>query len=230
MKAIECHVDSISPFSDTVFQVRLTPQEPFDFVGGQYLTIVMGPEDKRPFSIASAPGSKQIELHIGAFVAESYAMQVIEHLRSNTRISIEAPFGHAHLRLHSRRPRLLVVGGTGFSYAHSMLEQLVAIDDNIPTILYWGCRDNAGMYLRQRAEQLADSLPSLTFVPVFDEWQAGARHGSVLDAVCDDIADLSDYDIYVAGRFEMAGVARERFLAQGANSEHLIGDAFAYLK
>ncbi|WP_298441100.1 NAD(P)H-flavin reductase [uncultured Ferrimonas sp.] len=230
MSQILCQVDSVTPLTDTVFKVLLTPEQPLDFVAGQYLTMVMSSDDKRPFSIASKPGERQIELHIGAFVAESYAMQVIEHLNNHAQVCIEAPFGSAQLRPDNKRSRIMVVGGTGFSYAHSMLQHLVANGDKRTTFLYWGCRDAAGMYLQHEAERLAQLHPHLSFIPVFDEPVNGARQGSVIDAVCEDFSDLSGFDIYVAGRFEMAGVARERFGAQGANSDNLIGDAFAYLK
>jgi NAD(P)H-flavin reductase len=35
-------------------------------------------------------------------------------------------------------------------------------------------------------------------------------------AIMDDFVSLHDYDIYVAGRFEMAGAAREEFKVLGA--------------
>ncbi|QIZ77998.1 NAD(P)H-flavin reductase [Ferrimonas lipolytica] len=225
-----CQVESITPLTETVFKVVLTPEHSFDFVAGQYLTIVLSEEDKRPFSIASKPGERQLELHIGAFVAESYAMQVMEHLRTHSAIEIEAPLGNASLRPDNKRSRIMVAGGTGFSYIHSMLQQLLAESDKRTTFLYWGCRDLNGMYLKSVADKFSQLHPHLSFIPVFDEMVEGYRQGSVIEAVCDDFSDLSGYDIYVAGRFEMAAVARDKFTANGALTEHLIGDAFAFLK
>ncbi|MBL4816794.1 MAG: NAD(P)H-flavin reductase, partial [Shewanella sp.] len=41
---------------------------------------------------------------------------------------------------------------------------------------------------------------------------------------------LHGYDIYIAGRFDMVGAAREVFRAIGVEEEHLYGDAFAFIK
>lgn len=57
MNTIRCQVVSVTPFNDAVYQVILKPETAFDFHAGQYLSVVMGEKDKRPFSIASAPNA-----------------------------------------------------------------------------------------------------------------------------------------------------------------------------
>ena len=44
-----------------------------------------------------------------------------------------------------------------------------------------------------------------------------------------DIKNLADYDIYLAGRFEMVGVVRDDFVALGVNKDNMFADAFAYI-
>ena len=116
MKAITCQVASLTPLTEYVYKALLKPSQAIDFAAGQYLNFVMSDEDKRPFSIASAPGAELIELQIGAFGSDSYPMQVIEHIKANAEVTIEMPFGGAQLREESERPLLLIAGGTGFSY------------------------------------------------------------------------------------------------------------------
>jgi len=48
-------------------------------------------------------------------------------------------------------------------------------------------------------------------------------------AIMDDFVSLHDYDIYVAGRFEMAGAAREEFKILGAEPERIFGDAYEFI-
>ena len=122
MKEIKCQVQSIESLTEFVYKVLLKPEENIDFLPGQYLNFVMSDEDKRPFSIASAPGNEYIELQIGAFGADSYPMQVIERIKSTAVVTIEMPMGTAQLRIESERPLLLIAGGTGFSYIKSMFE------------------------------------------------------------------------------------------------------------
>ncbi|GAM65961.1 NAD(P)H-flavin reductase [Vibrio ishigakensis] len=63
---ISCTVKSIEPLASNTFRVLLHPETPVDFKAGQYLMVVMGEKDRRPFSIASSPCRHQgeLELHI----------------------------------------------------------------------------------------------------------------------------------------------------------------------
>ena len=67
MNEITCQVVALTPLTEYVYKVLLKPSKAVDFAAGQYLNFVMSDEDKRPFSIASAPGAEFIELQIGAF-------------------------------------------------------------------------------------------------------------------------------------------------------------------
>lgn len=232
MNSIRCKIEKVAPFNDAVYQVLLRPEKPLEFKAGQYLCVVMGEKDKRPFSIASAPGSELIELHIGAAVSESYPMQVVERLRNNSHIDIEAPGGEAFLRHQSIRPRLLVAGGTGFSYIKSLVEQQIALGQKVETLLYWGCRNPEAMYYEAIAREWHQAHPWLHFVPVVEQadadWQG--KQANLLAQIRSDFVSLVGYDIYIAGRFDMVGAARELFREMGLDEAHLYGDAFAFIK
>lgn len=74
---ISCTVKSIEPLASNTFRVLLHPETPVDFKAGQYLMVVMGEKDRRPFSIASSPCRHQgeLELHIGAAEENRYALR-----------------------------------------------------------------------------------------------------------------------------------------------------------
>ena len=98
---------------------------------GQYLQVIMGEKDHRSFSIASSPSRGNVlELQIGATPGNKYSGQVLEALRTDGKIEVEMPLGNAYLREHSERPILLIAGGTGYSYARSILQYLV--DNKMP--------------------------------------------------------------------------------------------------
>ena len=231
MKEIKCQVQSIESLTEFVYKVLLKPEENIDFIPGQYLNFVMSDEDKRPFSIASAPGNEYIELQIGAFGADSYPMQVIERIKSTDVVTIEMPMGTAQLRIESERPLLLIAGGTGFSYIKSMFEFLVEQKSNREVIVYWGLREPSACYELEKTTKIINSLENGEFHAVVetphDDWQG--QTGMVHKAVMKDIKNLGDYDIYLAGRFDMVGAVRTDFLAQGALVEHMFADAFAYI-
>lgn len=209
----------------------LKPDEEINFLPGQYLNVVMGEEDKRPFSIASSPTNELIELQIGAFGADSYPMQVIERFKENKTVTIEIPLGNAELRTESDRPLLLLAGGTGFSYIKSMFEYLADQKSTREVVVYWGLRDPSACYELAKTTDLINSLESGSFFPVVetphDDWSG--RIGMVHKVVMKDISNLADYDIYIAGRFDMVGAVRDDFVAQGADRNTMYADAFAFI-
>jgi aquacobalamin reductase/NAD(P)H-flavin reductase len=231
MKVITCQVASLTPLTEHVYKALLRPSQPVNFSAGQYLNFVMSDEDKRPFSIASAPGAELIELQIGAFGSDSYPMQVIEHIKANTEVTIEMPFGNAQLREDSKRPLLLIAGGTGFSYIKSMFEHLALQHSKRDVVVYWGLREPSACYELEQTAAVINKLANGKFIPVIeapnDDWQG--RSGMVHKVVMEDIKNLADYDIYLAGRFEMVAVVREDFVKQGALIEHMYADAFAFI-
>ncbi|WP_159816830.1 NAD(P)H-flavin reductase [Colwellia sp. 20A7] len=237
MKTVNCQIVSLTSLTPHVFKVLLKPNEKVDFIAGQYLNFVMSSDDKRPFSIASSPNNELIELQVGAFIADSYPMQVIERLQSaqvaNEPVTIEIPLGNAELRLDSERPLLLLAGGTGFSYIKSMFEYLAEEKSQRPITVYWGLRELAATYELAETAAIIATLPNAKFVPVIenvgenDSWEG--KTGLVHQVVMDDIINLESYDIYLAGRFEMVGVIRGDFVKHGALLEHMYADAFAFI-
>ena len=195
--------------------------------------VKMSDDDKRPFSIASAPSDGElIELHIGASEHHSYPMQVIERMKEQQEITILAPFGDADLDNSNERPIILIAGGTGFSYVRSILRELIAANDQRQVSIYWGCKDLSHFYVLDEAQQLTAANDNINLIPVVENAPAGWQgvSGLVHHAVLNDFADLSQHEIYAAGRFEMIGVIRDAFLEQGMKIEQMHGDALAYIK
>ncbi|CAO95290.1 NAD(P)H-flavin reductase [Erwinia tasmaniensis] len=233
MTTLSCKVTSVEAITDTVYRVRLIPEADFSFRAGQYLMVVMDENDKRPFSLASTPMEKDIiELHIGASDLNLYAMAVMERIQQQRQITVDIPHGDAWLRDEGDRPLILIAGGTGFSYARSILLTALAQQPDRHIAIYWGGRELKHLYDLDELNALAIKHPNLKVVPVVEQPEEGftGRNGTVLTAVMQDYGSLSEHDIYIAGRFEMAKIARERFCAErGAQEAHMFGDAFAFI-
>ncbi len=233
MTTLSCKVTSIEAITDTVYRVRMIPEAEFSFRAGQYLMVVMDERDKRPFSIASTPMEKDIvELHIGASDLNLYAMAVMERIQQHRQITVDIPHGEAWLREECERPLILIAGGTGFSYARSILLTALSEQPDREIAIYWGGRELKYLYDLEELNALAVKHPKLKVIPVVEQPEADftGRSGTVLTAVMQDYTSLADYDIYIAGRFEMAKIARERFCAErGAQEAHMFSDAFAFI-
>ncbi|SFU19921.1 aquacobalamin reductase / NAD(P)H-flavin reductase [Kosakonia arachidis] len=233
MTTLSCKVTSVDAITDTVYRVRLVPEAAFSFRAGQYLMVVMDERDKRPFSMASTPDQHDyIELHIGASELNLYAMAVMDRILKDREIVIDIPHGDAWLRDDGQRPMVLIAGGTGFSYARSILLTTLAQNPNREVSIYWGGREEKHLYDLAELEALSVDHPNLRVVPVVEQPEEGwrGRSGTVLAAVMQDFGSLSEHDIYIAGRFEMAKIARDLFCNErGAREDRLFGDAFAFI-
>ncbi|SHO58031.1 NAD(P)H-flavin reductase [Vibrio quintilis] len=235
---IQSKVKSIQPLASNTYKILLLPSTPVSFKPGQYLMVVMGEQDKRPFSIASSPcrHEGELELHIGAAEHNAYAFEVVEMMKAamndDLEIHIDVPHGDAWLRENSERDLLLIAGGTGFSYVRSILDHCLSQSLKRNIFLYWGAKDSRQLYAMDELYQIEKQNDNIKFIPVIEmddsQWQG--KTGNVIQAVSDDFESLADVDVYIAGRFEMAGVAREQFtLNKHARSDHIYGDAYSFI-
>lgn len=230
-QTITADVISIEAVTDFVNIVKLKPKQSFEFKAGQYLQIVLSEDDKRIFSVGSSPSAEMIELHIGAGPEDSYPRGALNHMADNSEVTLEVGLGNAHIQSDSERPIILMAGGTGFSYTKSIADYLAEFHSNQTVLLYWGVKEESALYAKTEMEKWANDHPHFQFIPVVenpdDEWQG--KTGYVHQAVMQDIVSLEPYDIYLAGPFKMAGIAREDFINQGALKDRMFADAFAFI-
>lgn len=234
---IQCQVKSVRSLATHTYQILLQPEQAVAYQAGQYLMVVMGEKDKRPFSIASSPCRRggELELHIGAADHSAFAHQVVEkfqqaHLNQGW-VEVDIPHGSAAWQ-ESDRPLLLIAGGTGFSYVRSILDHCLSQGKTQPIYLYWGARDAAQLYALNELQELANHYAHLQIVPVVEQEQEGwtGKIGNVLEAINSDFESLDTFDIYIAGRFEMAGAAREQFTQhKQARRDRMFADAYAFI-
>lgn len=235
---IKCKVKSIMPLASNTHKILLCPEEKIQFQAGQYLMVVMGEKDKRPFSIANSPcrNENELELHIGAAEHNTYSIEVVNAMKhalsNNDYIIIDAPHGDAWFRNDNDRPILLIAGGTGFSYVRSILDHCIAQHITRPIYLYWGAKDSAQLYAQDEMNIIDQQNSNIEFIPVIEQSEKNwkGKIGNVLEAVETDFSSLDKFDIYLAGRFEMAGAARERFTQlKSAKRERMFADAYSFI-
>ena len=229
---ITCDIQSVSSLTSSVYKITLIPQQAFSFQAGQYILVHMGEDDKRPFSIASATHEENlIELHIGAEPSNKFAFEVLERMRNSSSIELSGGYGEAYYRKDQTAPSILIAGGTGFSYTYSILKEALQHNTNADITLYWGGRKAEDLYLTDELTKLADEYPYFTYIPVVefpeDNWHG--RTGWVHQAVLADYPSLSQQQVYIAGRFEMAKTARDDFFAKDLSKDALFGDAYAFI-
>lgn len=233
MSFFNCEVTEITALTECVAKVVLKPEQPVEYVAGQYIELMLTDEDARAFSIANAPANTNeislIELHVGAAENNDYTSAALAHFKQNKQVKLKGPSGTAGLKSQVVAPTILVAGGTGVSYTKAIAEAMLQKPLKAPLYFYWGVRDQAAAY--DFSVWTAKQTELFKFIPVIEhptaEWQG--RTGNVIEAVLSDFDSLADYHIYSAGPFKMVGIARDQFIAQGMKKENMYADAFAYI-
>jgi CDP-4-dehydro-6-deoxyglucose reductase len=172
-----------------------------------------------------------IELHIRHIEGGKFTDFVFDSMKDKTVLRIEAPLGTFTLREESLRPILMIGGGTGFAPLKSMIEHAIYVGVTRPITLYWGVRAERDLYLPDLPQLWSQQHDNFSFIPVLSEpgdapWQG--RSGFVHEAVMQDIANISDYDVYMTGPPVMVNAAAAAFEEAGLSREQMFSDSFEY--
>jgi CDP-4-dehydro-6-deoxyglucose reductase, E3 len=237
VRKMPCRVISVTkPTADVaILHLQLPANDTMKYHAGQYVEFILRDGARRSYSMANAPHTQAdkpaIELHLRHMPGGKFTEHVFSALKEKDILRIEGPFGSFFLRENSAQPMILLASGTGFAPIKAILEHIEFKGITRETILYWGCRSRADLYLHEWAQQLASRLPNLRYVPVLSEPKAddqwSGRTGLVHQAVMQDFPDLSGHQVYACGVPIMVDSARRDFVAQCAlPAEEFYADSF----
>lgn len=201
-----------------------------DFEAGQYIDILLEDGQRRAFSFANAPHTReQIELHVRLIPGGRFTTHVFEGMKVGDTLNFEGPRGSFTLR-DSMHPILFIAGATGFAPIKSIVEDAFQRGMQRPMRLYWGVRQRKDLYMLALCEQWQKEHPNFSVVPVVSEPAEGdgwtGRTGLVHEAMLADFADLSGHEVYLCGSVKMVETAVPAFLAQGLGEDACFSDAF----
>jgi len=230
VRKMPCRVTAITkPSHDVVvLQLQLPANDSLQYRAGQYIEFILKDGHRRSYSMANAPGAQGdkpgIELHIRHMPGGVFTDHVFGAMKEKDILRLEGPFGSFFLREDSDKPIVLLASGTGFAPVKAIIEHMRLKGINRPTVLYWGCRSRADLYMHEWCADAARATPNLRYVPVLSEpapqdgWTG--RTGFVHQAVMADLPDLSSHQVYACGAPVMVDSAKRDFIAQCRLPEH----------
>jgi CDP-4-dehydro-6-deoxyglucose reductase, E3 len=221
--------------AEDVLRLRLrAPQkEPFRWLAGQYLDVLLPEGKRRAFSIANAPeDAGLVELHVRRVPGGGFTQQLFDAYPLGTLMRVEGPLGTFVPREDSERPMIFMAGGTGFAPVKAIIEHFLHLGSARPMHLFWGARHVPDLYLPDLPQQWVARHPAFAYTPVLSEADAAEaarlRHGFVHEAVLAEHPDLSGFDVYMSGPPPMIEAARHRFAEAGVPMDRLYYDSFEY--
>ncbi|NDZ18018.1 CDP-6-deoxy-delta-3,4-glucoseen reductase [Variovorax sp. WS11] len=202
-----------------VVTLRLPPRKSLNYLGGQYLEVLLPDGEARRYSLATVPqvaGNWEFDLHIRHCPGGRFTDHVFGAMKARSALTIRGPLGTFFLREDSDRPIILVASGTGYAPIRALLGRALEAQTQRDIWLYWGARSRGDLYLADEPRQWAERHERLRFVPVLseplpsDHWQG--RTGFVHQAVMADFPDLSGMQAYACGAPAMVDAARRDFV------------------
>lgn len=232
-REITCHLIELGLVGEHIYQVRLEwPQGGVvPFYAGQYLAVHIPNREPAWFSIASSPDASQLTLHVQAPPELESAVEIIDFLKSHGYARLSLPYGEACFSSVPDAPLVLIVAGTGFAQAKSVVDYLRHQGMQHPVYLYWGVKSEDEMYLRAQVERWDEEWPEFKFRPVIcgdDDAPINCHHEGLVDAIRADGHDFSRVRVLASGSPTMVYNVVDALAAHGLNTDHVMSDVFQY--
>lgn len=204
IKMLPAKVDSLEKFNGiAVIKLKTPSNMPFQFHAGQYVDIMLNGKT-RSYSIANAPtnGENIIELHVRYHASGIFSEFIWNEAREQSLLRFRGPLGNFYLR-DTNKPIILVCTGTGFAPIKSIIEHMLATNNQRSVTLYWGNRDIEDFYMLELMISWQKQLNIKINLCLSRKSAAGFVHGRVTNAILNDFTDLANYEVYACGNPKM---------------------------
>jgi len=235
IKKLPCRIEKKELLCHDVMAVylRLPKVEPFEFLAGQYIDIILSDGRRRSFSMANPPHDNELlELHIRKVPNGNFTTRIFEQLPERSLLRMEGPIGTFFVRKENRRPIIMLAGGTGLAPLKAMLRDLLDGDDDHEIHLFWGVRAKEDLYEHDWLLDTASMHQRFMYTPILsearsnDKWKG--RTGWAHQAVLENYPNLKPFDVYMAGPPPMVEAAKIDFSNAGLSKEQLFYDSFEF--
>ena len=195
---IAARVKKIERLSENMALLHLqTPRtKRLQFLAGQSVLLETGNGAAAELPVASCPcDDRNLQFHIQRFSDNRLADYVFRKLKNGDIVTLTGPKGAFALHEDSTHSQIYLAYDTGFAPIKSLIENAMARDVADTMHLYW-VAGKAGHYLNNLCRAWTDALDNFQYTPMVAET---AEATQALTQIQADHADLSGYDIYVAG-------------------------------
>lgn len=220
---------AVDPIGADVLRVRLARPGAFDYRAGQYVTLLRSDGLSRSYSLASAPDSSELELHVRWYPQGQMSGWLRDQAVAGEPVWIQGPLGSCfYVEGRPRQPMLLAGSGTGLAPLWAVARDALARGHEGPIWLFDGGNDPGRLYLRPTLRELAKQHSQLRYRPCVlrDADGPDVETGSLDQVISQALPDLEGWRVFLCGSPERVnGLRRQAFLA-GASLREIHADAF----
>ena len=235
VKTLPSRIEKLERLAPDVIEMhlRLPASERLQFLAGQYIDILLKDGKRRSFSLANAPHDDALlQLHIRHVPDGLFTEQVFSSMKLRDILRFNGPHGSFYLREDSKKPMILLAGGTGFAPIKALVEHAIAENCERRIYVYWGAKARVDLYMPSLPEQWPAAHQNISYIPVLsepaenDQWHG--RTGLVHQAVTVDHENLADFQVYACGSPGMIEATKRDFIAAGLPEDEFFADIFSF--
>ena len=152
------------------------PQEGFDFIPGQYLTLkttIDGQELRRAYSLCNLPSENTLQVTVKETPDGFFSKYVNNEVEVGDLIDVLPPNGKFTFKADSTKSRNIVcfAGGSGITPIFSILQSALIDEPNSKIILFYGNRTQSDIIFKARLENLAEQYEQFQLVHILSDEQ-----------------------------------------------------------
>ncbi|MFH1222500.1 MAG: FAD-dependent oxidoreductase [Candidatus Micrarchaeota archaeon] len=220
-------IDSIKKCSEDVKIFRLVPVEGKtpDFKPGQFLMLELldaagNSIEKRPYSIASAPGENYIELAI-KMIGGRFTSQ-LDKLDEGTIVGVEGPLGH--FMYEEQKKATFIAGGIGISPLLGMLRHIAKHKIRGEFTLFYSCKNEKELVYYDELKQIAKKhgIKLHVFLTRDCPPNCGYETGRIdAERIKKFVANPQETHFFICGPLKMALALKETLAAAGVPAKNI---------
>jgi NAD(P)H-flavin reductase len=219
---VPARIAAMDPLSSDVVRVRVACEAAFEFMPGQYVTLVREDGLARSYSIASLPAEGYLELHIRCLPHGRMSEWIRSEARPGDAMRVLGPSGDCfYVPGRPEQPLLLTGTGTGLAPLYGILRDALEQGHTGPIHLFHGALRAEGLYLREELSQLAAAHANLEYTP-----SLFADDGPIDQVILKRFPHLAGWRAFLCGDPAIVQALKKKLFLQGMDLRDIHADAF----
>lgn len=211
--------------NDSVLQLVLNA--PFEFLSGQFVNILHD-DLSRSYSIASAPSSGAIELHIKRLPDGRFSSYAFDKLTVGDELTLQGPFGKCIYSAAKDQPLLLAGLSTGLAPLLGIVRTALEHEHTGPIHLIAGAKNAEGLYWVDELITLANQHNNLSADFVIQEGSHPVATTADIYTFCKtQHPSTKGYSAFLCGAPSFVNKLKKQTFLLGANMADIHADSFA---
>lgn len=233
LQHVAFQIQDVTALEGGVYQVELLAPagKPINYHAGQYLELLIN-DSEYPFTIASAPDDRRVELHLGVSSDNQSSQIILQFLQNNPTVRARLPKGDVWLKTQADQfnlhdPLVFIVAGTGFAQAKAMIEEQLK-HQHSAIHLYWINRDDSGFYSDLAQKWADDGLIHYQAMTPESPESAFFTELTVEELLHLKLGNLSKAKVVCCGGPNFVYSVLGGLESKGFESSQMLSDVFAY--